>query len=259
MGLQISLCAQELVHSSSKRGCGVEVTHLPSKQLSPVRFWSAALMEEIIYSRCLHKNYIQYAVWTPDEYDGKLLKGPGAEAIVSYPSNEYHYFLEGEIDWNRILNRVKIKNLSGNDDGQGLGKDGSLPLFNILHSPPVVKILNSNKSFRPLSLYLIVVIYFDCIVLFNDGVLSDQYVSKYSRRFAEYFDNEKMKRITNQSKIFKNREENLQDWDDLIVKMEKNKIYNFTRYEVDGFVDEFKRRIRGHKNIDHNKNQMLLF
>ena len=24
------------------RGCGVEVTHLPSKQLSPVRFWSAA-------------------------------------------------------------------------------------------------------------------------------------------------------------------------------------------------------------------------
>jgi hypothetical protein len=200
-------------------------------------------MNELQYSVVKYDNYLTYAVWTPGEEDDDYSYGPGAEISVSYPIIEYiypHDFPSGK-GWDKLYKSKNFKNQRGEIKGQGPDDNGTLPLFNIHYSLPIIFRAYSHKDYRALFTILMALALVDSKNMFGtEGIASWDLTPEmlnflertdrlWGSRSAEVHMKSKLSEVYNEDK-----------W---IVKLEKNRVNSIDKNIVMQSKVEFKVRI----------------
>jgi hypothetical protein len=199
-------------------------------------------MNELLYCYTEYKNHFTYSVFTPNYQDEEYISGPGAEISFLKPYTDYIYHYDYPINgYDRLLKSKIFRNQTGKVVGQGVGEDGTAPLFNMNYSLPVIFRSYANKDYRALFTILI------CIVLSNtrniygteavpDLKMTEEMLSFLERTHVLWGGS--MEQFHENGKI--SEEYDASEW---IVKLEKSCTKNIEENIITQAKIEFKQKI----------------
>jgi hypothetical protein len=200
-------------------------------------------MSDLKYSVVEYDTYLTYAIWTPEREDSDFIIGYGTEVSVIYPIVEYIYPNDypNNSGWNRLLKSKIFKNQRGEYSGQGCDESGTMPLFNLHYSLPVIFRAFSHKDYKALFTILMALALVDSKNRFGTEGVSSFELSPEMLNFLERTD----KFWGSRSAEIHMKAELLEEYDsdNWEVKLPKNKILDIEKNVVLQSKAEFKRRI----------------
>ena len=169
--------------------------------------------------------YSKYAILEITNSNSEIISGPGIDATVNYPTNEYVMpsdYNMGDIGWDKIYKFNKFISIHGEREGVGLGEGGQLPLFNIFQKYSMWSNVHSNYKFRKYLPCMIGITYLDMIYRFNSATVSDPSLSESVIDLINDF--HKTKLGPPPSKITKNNRDKEKDYSKYEVSMDRNNL-----------------------------------